>query len=277
MTSRSATSTGVEATADPARRERYGPPDLATGSSARWRSSAALLLLFGLVTVAADDVQGDAVRIMYVHVPSAWLAYLSFFVTAARARCSTSCQAHRSLTLGPRRRRLGRDRRPVHRARAGDRLDLGRLTWGVFWTWDARLTTHRAAVPALPRLPGPAPAAGHARGAGQACRHRRPHRLPRRADRALQRGVVARRCTRRPRVRARPRTPQIDGAMLFTLFVGVVAFTLVYVWLMLHRNRVAMMEDARSRTAASTRPSPSATPRPTRRRSERRHGARSLA
>ena len=38
--------------------------------------------------------------------------------------------------------------------------------------------------------------------------------------------------------------PEIDGLMLFTLFVGVVAFTLVYCWLMLHKNRVLMMEAA---------------------------------
>jgi heme exporter protein C len=31
---------------------------------------------------------------------------------------------------------------------------------------------------------------------------------------------------------------------LFSLFVGVVAFTLVYVWLVLHRTRVMAMEDA---------------------------------
>ena len=33
------------------------------------------------MTSPADDVQGDLVRIMYVHVPSAWLAYTAFFVT----------------------------------------------------------------------------------------------------------------------------------------------------------------------------------------------------
>jgi heme exporter protein C len=36
----------------------------------------------------------------------------------------------------------------------------------------------------------------------------------------------------------------MDGLMLFTLFVGVVAFTLVYVWLLLHRQRVLAMQDA---------------------------------
>ena len=35
----------------------------------------------------------------------------------------------------------------------------------------------------------------------------------------------------------------MDGLMLFSLFVGVIAFTLFYVWLMMHRTRVMAMED----------------------------------
>ncbi|CAB4968570.1 unannotated protein [freshwater metagenome] len=31
--------------------------------------------------------------------------------------------------------------------------------------------------------------------------------------------------------------------MLFTLFLGVVVFTLMYVWLVLHRQRSLMLED----------------------------------
>ena len=49
-------------------------------------------------------------------------------------------------------------------------------------------------------------------------------------------------CTRRPRS-ARSRDVQISGSMLFSLFVGVVAFTLVYAWLMVHRFRVARLEE----------------------------------
>ena len=37
---------------------------------------------------------------------------------------------------------------------------------------------------------------------------------------------------------------QIDGIMLFTLFLGFVVFTLIYAWLLLHRARIAVMEDA---------------------------------
>jgi len=35
----------------------------------------------------------------------------------------------------------------------------------------------------------------------------------------------------------------MDGLMLFSLFVGVVAFTLLYVWLLLHRTRALAMQD----------------------------------
>ncbi len=35
----------------------------------------------------------------------------------------------------------------------------------------------------------------------------------------------------------------MDGLMLFSLFVGVVAFTLLFVWLLLHRSRMMAMED----------------------------------
>ena len=35
----------------------------------------------------------------------------------------------------------------------------------------------------------------------------------------------------------------MDGLMLFSLFVGLIAFTLLYVWLLLHRSRALAMQD----------------------------------
>jgi heme exporter protein C len=37
---------------------------------------------------------------------------------------------------------------------------------------------------------------------------------------------------------------KMDGLMLFTLFVGVVAFTSLFAWLVVHRQRVQAMSDA---------------------------------
>ena len=59
---------------------------------------------------------------------------------------------------------------------------------------------------------------------------------------------------------------KMDGLMLFTLFVGIVAFTLLYVWLVIHRQRTMAAEDAlddagldlaiAARRAESARPEP---------------------
>jgi heme exporter protein C len=35
----------------------------------------------------------------------------------------------------------------------------------------------------------------------------------------------------------------MDGLMLFTLFLGVIVFTLMYVWLVLHRQRSLALDD----------------------------------
>ena len=45
-------------------------------------AGTALLVFLGLVGTPEDEVQGDSVRLLYIHVPAAWLAYLAFGVTA---------------------------------------------------------------------------------------------------------------------------------------------------------------------------------------------------
>jgi heme exporter protein C len=35
----------------------------------------------------------------------------------------------------------------------------------------------------------------------------------------------------------------MDGLMLFSLFFGVVVFTMMYVWLVLHRQRALALQD----------------------------------
>src|SRR5258705_9926847 len=42
----------------------------------------AITAVFALFVSPEDAQQGDAVRLLYLHVPSAWIAYLAFFVTA---------------------------------------------------------------------------------------------------------------------------------------------------------------------------------------------------
>ena len=42
---------------------------------------------------------------------------------------------------------------------------------------------------------------------------------------------------------------ELDGTMLFTLFFGLFVFTLIYVWLLLHRQRQLWLEDHQGQTS----------------------------
>jgi heme exporter protein C len=95
--------------------------------------------IYGLFVVPADLNQGDAQRIMYVHVASAWLAYASFGVTALAG-------------IGYLwRRDLRFDAVALAGAEVGVMFTAfaiwggmmwGKPVWGVYWQWeDPRLTT----------------------------------------------------------------------------------------------------------------------------------------
>jgi len=95
--------------------------------------------IYGLFVVPADLNQGDAQRVMYVHVASAWLAYASFGVTALAG-------------IGYLwRRDLRFDAVALAGAEVGVMFTAfaiwggmmwGKPVWGVYWQWeDPRLTT----------------------------------------------------------------------------------------------------------------------------------------
>jgi heme exporter protein C len=86
----------------------------------------------------ADALQGDVQRIMYIHVPTAWVAFFAFFVVFV----SSLIYLWRRLPEA--------DRLAYASAEVGvlftaltliDGSIWGKPTWGIWWTWDARLTT----------------------------------------------------------------------------------------------------------------------------------------
>lgn len=94
------------------------------------------LLVFGFTP--PDALMGFSQKIMYIHVPSIWVAYLAFFVVFY---CSIGYLW---------KRRPEFDRVAKASAEVGVlfcALGLltgaiwGRPTWGTYWVWDARLTT----------------------------------------------------------------------------------------------------------------------------------------
>lgn len=100
-----------------------------------------LLLPLGLYLALAappDANQGYLVRIMYLHVPTAWVGYLAFFVTFLYSLLYLFRQ-------DPRHDRVAAASAEIGLVFMGLALVTGMLwarpTWGVYWTWEPRLTT----------------------------------------------------------------------------------------------------------------------------------------
>jgi heme exporter protein C len=200
---------------------------------------AGLVTFVASMTVSPDAVQGQLSRIMYVHVPSAWLAYLAFIVTMVAS----------AMYLW--KRDLKWDRRAAASAEigvvfTGMALGLGMIwakpTWGVWWTWDARLTL--TSIMFFIYL-------------GYLALRRTTDDLDVRARRAAILGVLAIvqvplvhfsvewwRTLHQPATLLRPQAPEMATSMLVTLLIAVTAFTVMYVAMMVKRIELARLEDA---------------------------------
>ncbi|TAL23445.1 MAG: cytochrome C biogenesis protein [Frankiales bacterium] len=110
--------------------------DAALSATAGLTSLAALVV--ALAVAPPDALQGQAQRLMYVHVPAAWLAYACFAVVLVSSVAYL----------------LRRDLRWDRRAQAAGELGVGmtalaivlgslwgRPVWGTWWVWDPRLVT----------------------------------------------------------------------------------------------------------------------------------------
>jgi heme exporter protein C len=200
----------------------------------------AVLALWGS---PADAEQGDAMRLLYLHVPTAWLAYLAFFVTAASS----------ALWLWP------RTRAPVYDLLAGASAEVGvlftglmlmigslwgRPIWGTWWEWDARLTT--TAVLFFLYL-------------GYLALRRSADTVEARGKRCAIAALIA--FVDVPIVHfsvtwwqtlhqdATVFNPKLDveihGTMALTLLLSVVSFTLLYAYLTLIRLRIAELDEGK--------------------------------
>ena len=183
-------------------------------------------LFVALVVAPTDARQGDVQRLMYIHVPAAWLAYVAFLVTFV---ASAAYLARGSLITDA----IGAASAEVGLLFTGLAIATGamwgRATWGVWWDWDPRLTTTAVlflvfASYVLVR-------------AGIVDRTRRA-----RASAVL--GIVGFanvpvvhfsvlwwRSLHQPPTVIRPGDPTIDHAMLAVLALSVLSFTVLYIYL----------------------------------------------
>ena len=93
---------------------------------------------FSILTSPAEGDMGHLQKIMYVHVPAAWMAFISFFIVLVFSlRYLWKRRENDDL--------LAASAAEVGAAFTGLTLMLGmiwgRPAWGVWWVWDARLTS----------------------------------------------------------------------------------------------------------------------------------------
>lgn len=95
-------------------------------------------LTVGLVLAPTDFQQGDAYRIIYIHVPAAWMSMLIYVVMAFWAGVGLVLNTRLSSMLA------------TALAPTGALMTFialwtgalwGKPTWGTWWVWDARLTS----------------------------------------------------------------------------------------------------------------------------------------
>jgi len=186
-----------------------------------------------------DQLQGELQRLMYVHVPAAWLAYLSFVLTLVGSVGWLW------------RKEVKYDRLALASAETGvffTGLTIllgavwGKPVWGVWWTWDPRLVT--TALMFFIYM-------------GYLGLRRVTIDRTDRATRAAVFGVVAFvqvpivhfsvlwwRTLHQPPTVLRPGDPTIDHTMLAALLLNLVGFTLLGALMLRARVRLAATEDA---------------------------------
>ncbi|ENN89645.1 Heme exporter protein C [Rhizobium freirei PRF 81] len=102
---------------------------------------SAVLFAIGLYlsfTTSGDYQQGDTVRIMYIHVPAAWLSMMCYTIMSMSA-IGTLVWRHPLADVA------GKTAAPLGAAFTLIALVTGSLwgkpMWGTYWVWDARLTS----------------------------------------------------------------------------------------------------------------------------------------
>ena len=204
--------------------------------------SLAATIWLGLWVTPPDEVQRNLVRLVYVHPPIAWVAlYLAFGVAAVSS----------VLWLWPRTRSRFWDRLAVSAVEVGTvftALTLvtgsiwGRPTWGVWWAWDARLTSTALLLVLL---------------LGYLAVRRVPADPDSRARRSAVVALVAavdvpivhfsvdwwHTLHQGATVLNSNLSPTIHGSMAWTLLLGFVAFTLLFAWMLAIRYRIEVLAE----------------------------------
>jgi len=114
-----------------------------SGKFLPWFSALTLILMltgsyWGLVLAPADYQQGDSYRIIYIHVPAAWMSLFVYIVMASAGAIGLIWKMKMADIVAS-------SSAPLGAAFTFLALVTGSLwgkpMWGTYWVWDARLTS----------------------------------------------------------------------------------------------------------------------------------------
>lgn len=204
--------------------------------------SVAATVWLGLWVTPPDSKLRNFVRLVYVHPPIAWVSlYLAFGIAALGS----------VLWLWPRTRSPLWDRVAASAMEVGAVFTAltivtgsiwGRTTWGVWWAWDARLTS--TALLLVLQL-------------GYLALRRVPADYEARSRRCAVAALIAavdvpivhfsvqwwNTLHQSATVLNSNLSPTIHGSMAWTLLLGFIAFTLVFVWMFALRLRIEKLSE----------------------------------
>jgi heme exporter protein C len=206
----------------------------------------------GLEVTPPDAVQGNLVRLLYVHPAVAWVALYVAFGIAVGASL---------LWLWPRTRHERFDRAAHAAMEVGTvytALTLvtgslwGRPTWGVWWVWDARLTSTallfvmQLGYLAVRRVPGDADAVARRSAIAALAAALDVPIVHFSVDwwRTLHQGAT---------VLNADLSPKVHGSMAWTLLLSFVAFTALFFWMLSMRVEQLGLEAREARDELARR------------------------
>jgi heme exporter protein C len=200
----------------------------------------ALLLAYALVWSPADVVQRDSVRIMYVHVPTAILAFTACGLTTLASAMWLRRRSEGWWVLGGASAEVGL----VFTAATLITGSIwGRPTWGTYWDWDPRITSTTLLFILL---------------VGFLALRQVDNESGDAAQRGMRGAIVGLLLlpnvmivhysvdwwrSLHQKATITRLDPTIEGTMLFTLMLGIVVFGLVFTWLLVHRFRLGWLEE----------------------------------
>ena len=195
--------------------------------------------LFGLVTglffSPAEQYQGDSARIMYVHVPAAWMAMASYSFIAMMSLIAFVWR-HNLADIAA---RAAAAPGAVFTALAlFTGAVWGKPTWGAWWVWDARLTSmllllfiYCGYMAIWQAVSEPARAARFARILALVGFINIP---------IIKYSVDWWNSLHQPASILRADGPTIDPSMLTPLFAMIIAYTALFIWLVFMGMRTAL-------------------------------------